>query len=886
MRARLLVALIVISALPASLRAQAAQPPYKNSAVPVNERVRDLLARMTPQEKFWQLYMTPGDRDSASNDWSHGAFGLQIGVKGESEQRIITTRDHAARVNAIQHYFVDSTRLGIPVIPFDEAVHGLTREGAKMFPAAIGLAATWDTTLVSHVAADIAREAKSRGIRQVLSPVINIANDVRWGRVEETYGEDPYLSSRMGAVFVRAFEDAKIIATPKHFVANVGEGGRDSYPISLDRRTLAETHFPPFQAALAAGARSVMTSYNSVDGLPATQNKWLLTDVLKKEWNFGGVVISDAAATGGATVLHFTEPNTPTAAKHAWEAGLDVVFQSTWAQHRPYLQAIEQGMVAPAVIDSAVARVLRAKFQLALFDEPYVDPRLAPAVTASEIPLNDLKFVAEQSIVLLKNDAKNGRRVLPFSKNVKQIAVIGDDAAEARLGGYSVPVADKTSILAGLRAMLGPKRVSYAPGPGRLSPTYAPIPEANLSADSAGVKLSGLRGDYFDNPRLAGDVRFTRRDRQVNFGWTLSSPGRGIPFDWYSARWTGTLLVPKSGVKRIGVEGNDGWRLFIDGKTVIDNWQKSSYGAHLANVTLTPGSLHEIKLEFYETAGNVRVKLVWDAGVRNDWKARIDSAVRIARLSEVAVVVAGIEEGEFRDRSTLALPGHQEALIQAVAATGKPTVVVIIGGSAVTMEPWLDRVGAVLDAWYPGERGGDAVASVLFGGVNPGGRLPITFPMRDGQLPLTYNHKPTGRGDDYLDGTGMALFPFGHGLSYTAFEYSGLSITPDTIGSAAAQAVTVSARIKNTGSRAGDEVVQLYIRDLLGSVARPVIQLAGFTRISLDAGEERSVSFTLGPDQLSMVDRDLKRVIEPGQFRIMLGASSKDIRLRGFLTVR
>jgi beta-glucosidase len=881
-------ALVLTFLATASLAAQAPRPPYKNPALPSAARAADLLSRMTPQEKFWQLYMTPGDRDDPANDWSQGAFGLQIGVRtphatrhqGATADAGGVARDHAARVNAIQRYFVDSTRLGIPVIPFDEAVHGLTREAATVFPAAIALAATWDTALVNRVFAVIARETASRGVRQVLSPVVNIATDVRWGRVEETYGEDPYLAAVMAVKFVNLFEKFGVVTTPKHFVANVGDGGRDSYPIDVSRRALMETHFPPFRAAISTGARSLMTAYNSVDGLPATQNRWLLTDVLRRQWGFGGFVISDAAATGGATVLHFTEPNTPTAAKHAWEAGLDVVFQSTWAQHRPYLLAVEQGLVAPAVIDSAVLRVLRAKFSLGLFDHPYVDAEYAGRIAASAEHRAIARDAAARSLVLLRNE----RGTLPLGAGTRRVAVIGTDAREARLGGYSTSVADPVSVEQALVARLGAKNVAYAPGPGRVVREYAVVPESALATDSAGAAVSGVRAQYWSNPDFAGTPQLTRRDRAIDAQWTLNSPGRGIPYDWYAVRWTGSLRVPAGGVRRLGVEGNDGWRLWLDGRLVLERWSKASHGAHLAEVMLAPGSRHEVRLEFHERAGNARVKLIWDAGMGDGWRAAIDSAVHVARASDAAVVVAGVEEGEFRDRSTLALGGHQEELIEAVAATGKPTVVVLIGGSAVTGGRWIERVGAVLDAWYPGEMGGAAIADALFGDVNPAGRLPITFPMRDGQLPLTYNHKPTGRGDDYVDGSGMALFPFGHGLSYTTFEYSRLAITPDTISTTGA--ATVRARVKNTGTRAGDEVVQLYLRDMLASVARPVIQLAGFARVSLAPGEEREVTFTLEPDQLSLLDAELRRVVEPGQFRIMVGASSKDIRLKGFVVVR
>jgi beta-glucosidase len=865
-RARFVLALLIASAL-AGATATDQTPPYRNPALPIADRVRDLVGRMTLEEKFWQLFMIPGDLDNPANDYSNGIFGLQIRIRG-------TARAHAEKINAIQRYFIEKTRLGIPIIPFEEALHGLGAEGATSFPQAIALAATWDPALLARVAAAAARETRTRGIRQVLSPVVNIADDVRWGRVEETYGEDPYLSAVMGRAFVDAFERAGVVATPKHWVANVGEGGRDSYPIDHSERALMERYFPPFEAAVRDGhARSVMTAYNSVDGRPATQNPRLVNEILKRDWGFTGFVISDASATSGATVLHMTEANTASAAQHAFAAGLDVVFQSSYGQQRPYLDAFQRGLIPMAVIDEAVSRVLRAKFELGLFEKPYVD--------VDEAALNGradhralAREAAAKSIVLLRND----RQTLPLSKTLKSVGVIGVDATEARLGGYSGPGNDKVSILDGIRAALGASAlVRHVPGPGRAVREFATVP--------ADAFAPGLSGEYWDNNRLDGAPRLTRTDQRVDFRWTLNSPGRGIAFDWYSARWTGGIRAPKDApVRRIGVEGNDGYRLWLDKVLVIDNWQKQSYGVRTADVSWAPGTWHELKLEYFESTGNARVKLIWDGGVTDDTRAGIDEAVALARTSDVAIVVAGLEEGEFRDRAFLKLPGRQEELIQAVAATGKPTVVVIVGGSAVTMSPWLDRVTAVVDAWYPGEQGGRGVADVLFGDANPAGRLPITFPVFEGQLPLSYNHKPTGRGDDYLDLTGMPLFPFGFGLSYTTFEYSNLRFEPATI--AASATTTVRCSVKNTGTRAGDEVVQLYIRDVLASVARPIIELKGFTRLTLAAGESKEVSFTLGPQELRMLGADMKWIVEPGVFRVMIGSSSKDIRLRGELTVK
>ncbi len=860
-----IAALLFLAAAP--LAAQ--QPTYRDRSKPVDTRVRDLLSRMTLEEKFWQLFMIPGDLDDSTHDYRNGVFGLQVRMP---EHGPVTARAHAAKINTIQRFFVEKTRLGIPMLPFEETVHGLLASNATVFPAAIALAATWDTALVNRVGTAIARETSSRGIRQGLSPVVNIATDPRWGRTEETYGEDPLLSARMAAAFVRGFEQNGMIATPKHFVANVGEGGRDSYPIDVSRRVLEEIHFPPFISAIRDGkARSVMTAYNSVDGVPATQNREALNNSLKRDWGFTGFVISDQAATGGATVLHNTEASTATATKHALDAGLDVIFQSSWPQHRPYLAAFRNKTIADSVIDAAVARVLRAKFELGLFEHPYANPDSAAYWNDHASHRALAREVSRTSIVLLRNE----HHVLPLSPSLKSIAVIGEDAAEPRFGGYSGVPTRAVSILEGIRNRAGRAIVvRYARGPGRLSPEFAVVPADHLS----------LRGEYFDNPSLSGKPRLTRTDARIDFGWSFNSPGRDIPTDWYSIRWTGRITAPPTGVQRLGVEGNDGYRLYVDERLVIDNWKKQSFRASITDVGFTPGSTHDIRLEYFETVGATKLKLVWDSHVDNNWRAKIDTAVADARRSSVAIVVAGIEEGEFRDRAKLSLPGHQEELIEGVAATGTPTIVVLIGGSSITGGQWIDRVSGLLTAWYPGEEAGSALGDVLFGDYNPAGRLPITWPIFEGQLPLVYNHKPTGRGDDYVDLTGQPLFPFGFGLSYTTFEYSGLVLSKTTIG--ATDSVIARFKVKNTGRIAGDEVVQLYIKDLLASIARPVIQLEGFQRVTLKPGEVKEMSFAIGPDQLRMLDKDMNWMVEPGTFRVLIGSSSKDIRLRSDLVVQ
>ncbi len=866
--------------------------PYKNPGLPIEERVQDLLARMTPEEKFWQLFMIPGELGVDSSKYQTGIFGFQVsaaGQEGHAAGQMLryesgsSAREAAEKINAMQRFFREESRLGIPIIPFDEALHGLVRSGATAFPQAIGLAATWNTALMHEVAGAIAMECQARGIRQVLSPVVNIATDVRWGRTEETYGEDPFLAAEMGVAFVSAFEQRGIITTPKHFVANVGDGGRDSYPIHANERYLREIHLPPFEACFRrGGARSVMTSYNSYDGRPCTANDWLLNQLLKKEWGFRGFVISDAGATGGANVLHFTARDYPDATAQSITAGLDVIFQTDYDHQTLFSPPFYDGSISPAVIDEAAARVLRLKFELGLFENPYVDPATAAAWNGHPAQRELAKKAALESIVLLKNESGG----LPLAPAVRSIALIGPDAAEARLGGYSGPGNEKVSILEGLRQRVGAAvTVHYAEGCRRDDIRYVTVPADALSCEWEGRLQPGLQGEYFNNVAWEGDPALVRRDPQLQFQWTLFSPDpEKLSYDFYSVRWTGKITAPHTGRFQIGVDGNDGYRLYVDGKLLIDNWTKRTRQARLADFDFEQGRAYALRIEFYEPTGNAWFRLVWDVGVENRQSEAIAEAVRLAAQSDLAVVAVGIEEGEFLDRADLRLPGRQEELIEKVAAIGTPVVVVLAGGSAVTMQRWMDKVQGILAVWYPGEMGGHAVAEVLFGDYNPAGRLPITFPLMEGQLPLVYNHKPTGRGDDYIHHTGKPLFPFGFGLSYTRFRYDGIRLGAAEI--APGDSTYVSVQVSNAGALAGDEVVQLYLRDELASVARPVMELKGFQRIHLLPGETREVRFAIHPEMLSMLDLNLQKVIEPGDFRIMIGASSQDIRQRAVLRVR
>jgi beta-glucosidase len=623
-----------------------------------------------------------------------------------------------------------------------------------------------------------------------------------------------------------------------------------------------------------------MTSYNSYDGSPCSANDWLNNRLLKKELHFGGFVISDAGAVGGANVLHFTAADYAEAGKNAIESGLDVIFQTAFDHYTLFIPPFRDGRIDMAVIDSAVARVLRAKLDLGLFEHPYVNPaESAPLGNAEHRQL--ARRAAQESIVLLKNTGST----LPLSRTIKSIAVIGPDAAEPRLGGYSAPTSRKCSILDGIIEKLGETvDIRHTQGCQRLSPKFVGVPSECLSHLDQDSVRPGLLGEYFANVTLDSPAVFTRVDPSVEFQWTLFSPDPGrLPYDFYSVRWTGRLKAPSTGQYRIGIEGNDGYRLYIDDSLVIDNWIKASCRTVATAYSFEAEREYRLRVEYFEPTGNARIRLIWNVGGSSDEETKLQEAVALATACDAAIIAVGLEEGEFRDRASLALPGRQEELIKRVAALGKPTVVVLVGGSAVTMSSWLDDVPAVLNVWYPGEEGGRAVADVLFGDYNPAGRLPITFPVDEGQLPLVYNHKPTGRGDDYYDLTGQPLFPFGYGLSYTSFEYGDLRLDRPNI--AASQATVARCTLKNTGSVEGDEVVQMYIRDELASVARPITELKGFQRVHLKPGEMRELSFAVTPVLLSMLDKNLQSVVEPGEFRVMIGASSKDIRLRSVLTV-
>ena len=846
--------LIIVTA-----KGNAANPAYKDSKQPIEVRVNDLLKRMTLQEKLNQLRCDFSAWEKVITTTSYGET-LDI-------LRPLDSLAAAKRANEVQQLSLKS-RLGIPMVIHDEALHGLVGNGTTSFPQSIGMAATWDPDMVSSVAGAIADEARARGIRHVLSPVINVIRDARWGRVEETYGEDPLLSSKMGVAFVRAFETRGVATTPKHYVVNAGDGGRDSHSIQISERELREIYLPPFEAVVKeANASTIMSAYNSLNGRACSANHWLLTDILRNEWGFKGWVASDYGAVAGIQFAHQNTGTDKDTAAAAVNAGMESEWPGVYMFGKGLDDAVAEGLIKPKTLDEAVRRVLRIKFKTGVFDTPFGDPEHVLSIVQSPAHRQIALNAARKAMTLLKNDGAT----LPFSKSLSSIAVIGPTAKDSMpLGGYSGFNLKTVSVFDGIQALVGANtKVEWARG-------------SRFSEDGALPPISGsvlreIQGEYFDNEELSGKPKLVRKDNLISFNWDQNSPDSTIPREHFSVRWTGRIVPEKTADYKISTTSDDGVRLWLNGQKAIDNWTTHARTTDTTTFHVQSGVPIEFRLEYFQGTGQAECELGW-APISTS-SPDIDEAVELAKRSDVAVIVAGVIEGEGQDRAHLDLPGNQEELIQRVSALGKPVVVVLIAGSPVTMEKWVGRVPAILDAWYPGQEGGTAVAEALFGDVNPGGKLPMTFPLNVGQVPIYYNLAPSGRGYDYVDLTGKPLFPFGFGLSYTSFTYTNLKVTPDHASKL--DSVSVTFDVTNSGKVSGDEVPQLYLHQAVSSVVRPMKELKDFIRVTLAPGETKTVSFTLKPNQLAIWNEHMKREIEPGRFDVMIGSSAEDIRLRG-----
>ncbi|WP_319024656.1 glycoside hydrolase family 3 N-terminal domain-containing protein [Microbulbifer hainanensis] len=764
----------------ASTTANGEQTPlYRDASAPVEQRVEDLLSRMTLDEKVAQLVTVWEDKPSIMDDnlnfdaaKAHDAFPNGIGqIARPSDRRGApaggprwrSQEDTIAFINAVQDYAVRETRLGIPVLFHEEALHGYATEGATSFPQAIALASSWDTDLAQRINSVIAREVRTRGVSLVLSPVVDIARDPRWGRIEETFGEDPYLVGEMGVAAVRGLQgdtlplaDDKVFATLKHMTGHgQPESGTNVGAAPFGERTLREYFFPPFeQVVKRTHIGALMPSYNEIDGVPSHVNKWMLHDVLRGEWGYKGAIVSDYEAIPQLMNLHHMVPDMESAAAAALDTGVDSDMPDGRAFHL-LTDAVRSGLVPESQIDRAAGRMLAMKFNAGLFENPFGDAAVARAVTdyteARELALE----AARKSIVLLKNDG-----TLPLDAGaLKTLAVIGPNAAVARLGGYSGGPRHRVSILDGIREKLG-----------------------------NAVKVVHAEG-----------VRITEND------------------DWWA---------------------------------------------------------DEVKLADPQ-----------------ENRARIQQAVAIAKGADAIVLAVGdtaqtSREGwannHLGDRASLKLVGQQGELADAMFALGKPVIVVLINGRPPAVGHIASRANALIEGWYLGQEGGTAMADTLFGDSNPGGKLPVTFVRDVGQLPLYYNHKPSSR-RGYLFEDKSPLFPFGFGLSYTTFDIGTPQLSTPAI--APDGTVQVAVKVKNTGARTGDEVVQLYVHDKVASVTQPVKRLRKFQRVSLAPGEERTVKFTLGQDDLSLWNLRMQQVVEPGEFDIMAGGNSAELKSTT-LTVR
>jgi beta-glucosidase len=793
-------------------------------------------------------------------------------------------------------------RLGVPQYNWwNECLHGVGRAGlATVFPQAIGLAATWNPDLVHEVATATSDEARAkhrhaaaRGLREMYTgltfwtPNVNIFRDPRWGRGQETYGEDPHLTARMGVAFVKGLQGddphyLKLVATPKHYAVHSGpELDRHHFDARVSERDLRETYLPAFEACVKEGrAASVMGAYNRVNGEPACASPTLLQRILRDEWGFDGYVVSDCEAIRDIYEHHRTVETAAEAAALAVQNGCDLNCGSTYPA---LLDAVEQGLISEDVIDRAVERLFTARFRLGLFDPPEQIPyaRIPYAVIdAPEHRALALRAVRE-SIVLLKNE--NG--LLPLRKDLESIAVIGPnaDALPALLGNYNGTPARAVTPLDGIRSKLSAStRITYARGCDLADgvPPLAVIPCTYLRPKRAAAGETGLTGTYYDSPQFEGEPVLRRTDRIVDFVWRDTTPLTGEWGDRFAVRWEGFLVPPASGTYRLGVNGHSAYRLILDDEVIGESESMHHPILRAREVELEASRLYRIRLDYVSRGLDPQVQLLWSPPGADDEA----TALEAARKADVVVVVMGLSptlEGEEMpvdvpgfaggDRTDIRLPRPQEELLKKVHALGKPLVLVLLNGSALAVNWAAEHVRAIVEAWYPGQAGGDALADVLFGDYNPAGRLPVTFYTSVDDLPPFDDYRMEGRTYRYFQGE--PLFPFGHGLSYTTFAFDNLRLDPARVERGGE--VAVSVEVTNTGDRAGDEVVQLYTRQ---AAARPLKELKGFRRITLQPGERKTVTFFLQTD-------DACSGTQPDTIDVMIGNSSQHLPLTGSVKI-
>ncbi len=832
--------ILLLACLTSAGQCQDKEPIYLNPSQPISARVRDLISRMTLKEKISQL--------------------------GSDEPAI--------------------PRLDIKSYSFGtECLHGAVptdpRVPTTVFPQAIGMASTWDPGLIYKVASAISDEGRALANKYdntryltFFAPVINLARDPRWGRVQETYGEDPFLTSRIGVAFVKGLQGnnpkyLKVAATLKHFAVYSDEWGRHWSSANVGGGVLRDYYLPQFKACVTdADAQSVMVAFNSINGVPCTANRKLLTGILRDEWGFEGYVISDAGGIRNLYDTHRYVRSPEEAAAVALKAGVDVDLRgSTYEGY--LLKAVKEGLVSSKTIDRALARVLTVKFRLGILDPHGMVPytKIPYSVINNKAHRELALKTALESIVLLKNE----NNLLPISKHVKSIAVIGPNAAVCQFGTYSGISPDSITPLQGIKnAVSSGTKVLYAKGCG-IWPT---IQSRYLTPKGEKGGQHGWKGEYFDNKSLSGKPVLVRIDSQINFNWRWGTPATSIHRNNYSARWTATLTPPVTRTYQFQMNTDDGGRLYIDGKLLIDQWQDQSPHTYTASTRLEAGHSYSVEMDYFQDVDNACAHLGWD------YEPSIEEAAKVAKEADLALVFVGesrsVQE-ESHDRSSLRLPGVQENLIKAVYRANPKTIAVLINGAPLSIAWTKANIPGIIEAWYPGEEGGDAIADVIFGNYNPAGKLPITFYESIAQLPPFYNYN-IRRGRTYMYLKGRPLFPFGYGLSYTRFKYSNLIISPKAISPTGN--VHVSVNVKNVGNRAGADVVELYVHDTAPGLNRPIKELEGFRRVSLRPGEKKMVQFILTANQLAFYNSRFKRwKVDPGKYNAMIGSSSADTKL-------
>ena len=768
-------------------------------------------------------------------------------------------------------------RLGIPALNMTDGPVGVRWHRSTAFPASIALAAAWDPALATREGSALGREAKAEGRRMLLGPCVNI-NRVPWGgRDFESYGEDPYLVARVAVGYVKGVQSEKVVACTKHYAANNQEWERESISAQVDERTLREIYFPAFQAAVQEGGSwSIMSAYNKVNGTWCSENPFLLTDVLKREWGFKGMVVSDWGA------VHSMVPTV--------NAGLDIEMPNgQFLRGDSLLLAVRRGDVKEPVIDDKITRILRVIMWTGL-----LNPQPAPdsSIISSAQHRALAREVADEGTVLLKNTMG----LLPLdAARVHSIAVIGPSAEIARTGGGGssmvVPLS-KISPLQGIKARGGNDiTVRFARGC-MMDGDVAPVESAVLRPAGGKERETGLRGEYFANPNFEGQPLMTRIDPAVDFEWGGGAPAAGFPEDHFSIRWTGLLVPPETGEFELSTRSDDGSRLFIDDTLLIDNWGDHGIVTKTGRIHFEKGKTYALRIEYYENTGGATMQLGWRIGLQRDLQEAVDAAAH----ADIAVVVVGNStdyESEGFDRKSLSLPAGQDELIAAVAKANPRTVVVLVNGAPVLM-PWIENVPAVVEAWFGGQEGGAAIADVLFGDVNPSGKLPVTFPKAWNDSPASSTYPGKDGKTEYAEGIFIGyryfdhanvepLFPFGFGLSYTTFSYSHLVVVPGP----GHETYSVTLDVTNTGTRAGAEVVQVYVSEEHASVPRPPKELKAFSRIALQPGETKTVHLTLGESSFAFFHPMKKQwEVEPGTYTVAVGSSSRDVRLSQSLEIK